>query len=212
MATHYDDEAQVEDLKRWWKENWVALAAGLAIGLGAIVGWEQWKNYNERKAEQASQVYEDLKKAVADGKLDEAATMATRLEKEFGDTPYAANASLQLAARYVQENKLDEAATRLKWVADHAKDDGLKQLVKLRQARVLWQQGKADEALRQLDGLGEEFAGLADELRGDIKLSQGDRAAAREAYQKAMQAAADSAANRDGLQRKLDDLADVGQS
>ena len=43
------------------------------------------------------------------------------------------------------------------------------------------------------------------ELRGDIKLAQGDKVAARAAYQKAMQLDPPAAA-RDFLQRKLDDL------
>ena len=44
------------------------------------------------------------------------------------------------------------------------------------------------------------------ELRGDIKLSQNDRAAARTAYEKAM-ALGPAPASKDLLQRKLDDLA-----
>ena len=35
MATHYDDEAQVDAIKSWWKENWLALAGGLE-GVGAV--------------------------------------------------------------------------------------------------------------------------------------------------------------------------------
>ncbi|HUP92378.1 MAG TPA: tetratricopeptide repeat protein [Solimonas sp.] len=212
MTTHYDDEAQVEDLKRWWKENWKALAAGLVIGLGAIVGFEQYRHYKDGRSAQASQVYEDLKKALTDGKMDEATTMADRLAKEFDGTPYAANAALRLASTYVEQNKLDEAATRLKWVAEHAHDDGLQQIARLRQARVLWQQGKTDDALKLIDAMPAEYAALTDELRGDIKLSQGDRKAARAAYERAMQAASEGPVNHDGLQRKIDDLADVGQS
>lgn len=212
MATHYDDEAQVEDLKRWWKENWLALAGGLAIGLGAIVGFEQWRDHKDSKSAEASQVYEDLKKASDAGKLDEASAMAERLAKEFDSTPYAANAALRLAARHVEQNQLDQAAERLQWAADHAADDGLKHIARLRLAAVRWQQDKADEALKLIDGVPTEFAALADELRGDIKLAQGDRAAARAAYERALQAAGEGPLNRDGLQRKLDDLADVGQS
>ena len=37
MANHHDDEQELENLKRWFKENWIALAAGLVIGFGAIV-------------------------------------------------------------------------------------------------------------------------------------------------------------------------------
>ena len=40
MATHLDEEEELENLKRWFRENWVALAAGLVIGFGAIGGWQ----------------------------------------------------------------------------------------------------------------------------------------------------------------------------
>lgn len=212
MTTHYDDEAQVENLKRWWKENWLALAAGLGIGLAAIVGWEQWKQFKVGKSEQASQIYEDLKKAVAADKADEAKAAGDKLAQDFTASPYAADAALLLASQAVEQNRLDEALKQLQWVSSNSKDEGIQRLARLRQARVLWAQNKPDEALKLLDGEAGDYAVLFDELRGDIKLAQGDQAAARQAYEKALKSAADGAGNRELLQRKLDDLAPAVQS
>lgn len=212
MTTHYDDEAQVENLKRWWKENWLALAAGLCIGLAAIVGWEQWKQFKVGKSEQASQIYEDLKKAVAADKADEAKAAGDKLAQDFTASPYAADAALLLASQAVEQNRLDEALKQLQWVSSNSKDEGIQRLARLRQARVLWAQNKPDEALKLLDGEAGDYAVLFDELRGDIKLAQGDQAAARQAYEKALKSAADGAGNRELLQRKLDDLAPAVQS
>ncbi|MFT4046693.1 MAG: tetratricopeptide repeat protein [Solimonas sp.] len=212
MTTHYDDEAQAEQLKTWWKENWPALAAGLVIGLAAIFGWEGWQNHKQQRAADASQMYEDLKKAIADGKSDVAKPLADKLTADYADTPYAAGAQLRLAAAAVAADDLGDAATRLQWVREHAEDDGLQQIAQLRSARVQWQQGKPDEALKTLDGDAGSFAALYDELRGDIKLAQGDRAAARGAYQKAFAATPEDEPGRQLLQRKLDDLADAVQS
>jgi len=212
VTTHYDDEAQAEQLKTWWKENWPALAAGLAIGLGGIFGWEGWQNHQAKRAANASQMYEDLKTAIADGKLDVAQPIADKLVADYAKTPYAAGAQLQLAANAVRSEQLDEAAKRLQWVREHAKDDGLQKIARLRAARVQWQQGKADEALKTLEGGSGTFAPLYDELRGDIKLSQGDRRAARSAYEKALAATPADQPSRQLLQRKLDDLTDAVQS
>lgn len=211
MATHYEDEAQVEQLKRWWNENWKSLAAGLVIGLGAILGWEGYKRHQAERAEQASQIYEDLKSALTAHKGDEAAALGDRLIKEFGKSPYATGAALRLAQLAVEQGKPDVAVSRLQWVVDNSKDEGMRQLAMLREARVLWQQKKTDDALKLLDGDHGGYAAQYEELRGDIKLSQGDRAAARAAYERALQALGDGA-GRDGLQRKLDDLADVVNS
>lgn len=208
MATHFDDEEDLENLKRWWKENWLALVAGLVIGFGAIGSWQGWKWYHNSQAEAASQIYEDLKKALAASRNDDAVQMADKLAAEYSGTPYAADAALRLAQNAVQRNQFDEAAARLGWVVEHADDEGMKQLAALRKARVLWAQSKPDEALMLLAGKPGAFEALYEELRGDIKLSQGDRAAALSAYEKALASAAEQAPNRELLQQKLDDLAD----
>lgn len=212
MSTHYDDEAQVENLKQWWKENWKALALGLGVGLGAVFGFEQWQHFRVTKAERASQVYEDLKKSLAAGKADEAKAIAGRLRQEHAKTPYAADAALLLAAKAVENNQLDEALQQLQWARENSRDPGIQHVARLREARVLWAQNKPDEALKRLDGEAGDYAALYDELRGDIQLSKGERAAARQAYEKALGASSENAQMRELLQRKLDDLADVVQS
>ncbi|WP_029920929.1 YfgM family protein [Nevskia soli] len=228
MTDHYDEEAQVEQLRQWLRDNWFPLASGLALGLAAIFGWQGWGQHQDGRASDASHVFGDLGKAAGQNKYDDAKAMADRLVKDFSDTPYAAAGALKLAELGVLDGKLDEAAARLQWVIqfeqnpgfmarvgallhlrNKAYDAGLLPLARLRLAQVLWQQNKADEALQQLAGDAGTYAPLYAELRGDIKLSQGDRAAARGAYEQALQASAADAVSRDGLQRKLDDLGDA---
>src|SRR5215510_14284065 len=96
--SHYKDEAQVEQLRRWWKENWMALAGGLVLGLAGIFGWQKYQEVRTMTAEHASQIYEDLKKLPAD-KGSEADQLGQKLTDEFADTPYAAQGSLLLAQR-----------------------------------------------------------------------------------------------------------------
>ena len=204
--SHYEDEAQVEQLRRWWRENWMALAGGLVLGLAGIFGWEAWQGHRTAQSEQASQIYEDLKKLPAD-KGSQATELGRKLADEFSGTPYAAQAALYLANLAVQTADWDAARTQLEWVVANADDPGLKKIARLRLARVLWQQGKLDDALSRLEIKDEDaFASLYQELRGDIQVARGDRAAARSAYEKALQLGP-AAANREGLQRKLDDLA-----
>jgi len=206
--SHYDDEAQVEQLKQWWHENWKALATGLALGLGGIFGWQWWQGYEVRVGAEASQMYQEKKSAADAGKTDEAQTLAQKLMQTRGNTPYAAQAALRLAQIEVHDSKLDNAAAHLRWVLDHGSDEGLKHVARLRLARVLWQQKKLDEALKQLDVKDTgSFEAAYDELRGDLKLAQGDRAGAAEAYRKAM--AGPQGTQSGDLQQKLDDLADV---
>jgi len=111
----------------------------------------------------------------------------------------------------VDKGRFDEAIPPLAWVAENSGDEVLKPLATMRQARVLAQQGQFEPALKLLESpvLGESYATLVQELRGDILLAQGNRKGARESFEKALAASEAAAANRDSLQRKIDDLADA---
>ena len=204
--SHYEDEAEVEQLRRWWRENWMALAGGLGLGLAGIFGWEQWQDMRTAKAEAASQVYEDLRK-LTPAQSAQAGELVKKLTDDYAGTPYAAQGALFLAQLAAQAGDWETARAQLEWVGQHAEDPGLKKVARLRLARVLWQQNKVDEALALLDIADDDaFAALYQELRGDLQLAKGDRAAARSAYEKALKLGP-ATASRDGLQRKLDDLA-----
>jgi predicted negative regulator of RcsB-dependent stress response len=206
--TQIDDDAQVEQLRRWWQENWKALVAGLVIGLGGIFGWEAWQAAKQRTAEQASQIYEDLKRA-AISRPDRAVELGHALVTGYARTPYAAQAALLLSQIAVQTQDWSKAEEHLRWVLTGASDDGLRKIARLRLARVLWQQNRADEAIALLNlDSADPFAPLFLELRGDIRLAAGDRAAARADYEKALQLGA-AATSSEFLRYKLDDLADV---
>lgn len=212
MATHLDDEEQAEQLKQWWKENWLALAGGLVIGLAAIFGWEGWKSYSNTQNATASRLYEQLKIAVDTQRGDDVQRLGDALISQYASSPYASGAALVLAATAVDADDLAQAQQRLQWAREHGYDEGVRMVARLREAQVLWQQGQLDAALKLLDTKPGHFAAQIEELRGDIQLAQGDHGAARVAYQKALAASVEDPAVRTVLQQKIDDLAEAVQS
>lgn len=208
--SHYDDEDQAQRVKQWWKENWKALAAGLVLGLAGILGWDQYKAHQASRGADAARMFEDLKTALVTDKSDDANSIADKLKTSFADTPYAAQGLLRIAQHAVEKGRFDEALPPLAWVAANAEDKALRPLAQLRQARLLAQQGKFDEAVKLIDGNADEsYTALVQELRGDILLAQGNRKDARASFQKALSTSDEAAANRETLQRKIDDLADA---
>lgn len=234
MTTHYDDEAQVEELRRWWKENWFALAIGLALGFGVIFGLQAFKARRDVQRMEASRLYDDLKQAVRLHKDSDAEAIGKRLVDEFTATPYAAQAQLQLAQSSQSGGRLEDARNRLQWVLEFeqqqsladrlngilpsgllstGRDPALGDLARLRLARVLWDMGKSEDALALLKLTHDKaFDSLYAELRGDVMLSRNDRSGARAAYEEALKTMAADARNREELQQKLDSLADVGST
>ena len=43
MDTYETEEQQVEAIKKWWNENYKMVIGLAVIGLGSIVGIQQWK-------------------------------------------------------------------------------------------------------------------------------------------------------------------------
>jgi predicted negative regulator of RcsB-dependent stress response len=212
VATHYDDEAQVDAIKSWWKENWLALVGGLGLGLGAIFGWQAYQQSGDGRAERASQMYSDLRNAQEGARPEAVAEIRETLVRDYAKTPYAALAQLKWAAQLVKEERLDDARTALDWVAQNSSDDGLKAMARLRLARVDLESGDADAALASLSPVPNGFESLYFELRGDALLEKGERDEARGAYDEALAAVAPNAPYRGDLQRKRDDLNEASSS
>ena len=187
MATYQTDEEQVEAIKKWWKENGKSVIGGIALGLLVVGGGKGWMEYSRVQAENTSNLYESFSQAARGDDLEAAAQRADQLMTDAGKTAYAAFAALEMAKLRYQAGDKEKARQRLQWVVDNTGEQGIKQLAQLRLANLLLDMGKPDaaEALAQSvsqGGFGAEF----DALKGDIAMAKGDKEAARQAWQKAL--------------------------
>ncbi|HVY23836.1 MAG TPA: tetratricopeptide repeat protein [Steroidobacteraceae bacterium] len=201
------EEEQAEALKKWFGENWLWMAAGVAIALFGLFGWQRYQSYRADRAASAAQLLDQMTSALGtdDAKAD---SLLKQLSKDYAATSYADQAHLLAAKHAVENGKFDVAASELRTVMDSANDRQLRMVARIRLARVLLQQKKADDALQLLDaGSAGAFAAEMHEVRGDALLSKGDRAGARGEYQAALDAYQnDSSVDTSLLKLKAEEL------
>lgn len=202
------DQQQAEKFRGWLRENGPYLVAGILLGLGGLFGWNQWKSYQERQAEAASAVYEDLRKAVAAQRIDEALAELGELEAEYGRSPYLDQGRLLMARVYVDRSDTDQAVTYLRQVVDHADAPPMRNIARVRLARLLASQEKYDEALQALvNPESATFSPMFHDVRGDVYQAKGQADAARSEYEQALNSeTAALVIDRSYVQAKLDAL------
>ena len=204
----YDEYEQGEQVRKWIKENGIAVVVGVVLALALIFGWRQWQAHKTNHEIQAASQFAVVQNAVQAGKQQAMAAALSDLQKNYSDTPYAAFASAAVAGYDVGKDDLKPAAQTLQWAVAHSKQPALKSLFTLRLVRVLLAQNQAQQAITALGGIpAGEYAALTAELRGDALLKLGKPDAARSAYQQAMTKLGkqDAPAHR-ALQMKLDNL------
>lgn len=201
----YDNEnEQVDAIKRFFAENGKALAVGVVLGIGALLGWRYWNSHQSESARTTSLVYD---KAISAISAEKPATLeAVDKFVDENQNNYGALAALNLARQYVDTQALDKAAATLQKGVTATKDSQLQALLNLRLARVLVQQKQADAALKTLETIkGEGWTAMVADMRGEALLSKGDKQGAREAWSQGVNSGA-SPALREMIQMKINNL------
>ncbi|WPL19304.1 hypothetical protein Thiowin_04421 [Thiorhodovibrio winogradskyi] len=167
MVDLQTDEEKAEAIKKWWKENGLAVVSGVVIGLAAIFGWRAWVGYQEQRGQQASLAFEELMVTVSqvsnmppaqggvasesdpaepggsaagqarDSLLSVATEQQSRLSENHGSTAYEYFGQLALAKARNDQSQSAAAAEALRAAIDQAPTPLLKTLAGLRLARVL---------------------------------------------------------------------------
>lgn len=203
----FNPDDQLANLKTWWKQYGNALIIGVIIGLVLLVGGNYWKQYKIKRAEAASQLYENLLADWQQGKSDAVSTAAAKLMQDYAATPYAGKSALLMARQRFDVKDIAGTRTHLEWAMQNASETQVQHSARLRLARLLLDQGELAAALalannQGTDGFVSEYA----ELRGDVLLAQGDRDGARRAYQAAIEKITPSSSYLQVLTMKRDNL------
>ncbi|KFK96775.1 MULTISPECIES: YfgM family protein [unclassified Serratia (in: enterobacteria)] len=186
MEVYTTENEQLDAVRRFFSENGKALAVGVVLGVGALLGWRYWQSHQNASMMAASDAYQQANEQLAAGKADGVAA-----EEKFiqaNSNSYGVLAALQLAKHFVEQNDFAKAEQQLVVAQGQTKDESLLAIINLRLAHVQLQEKKLDEALKTLDGVkGEGWLAMAQDVRGDVLLAKGDIKGAREAYSKGIE-------------------------
>ncbi len=200
-------EEQDERARKWLKDNGPALAIGIALGIGGIFGWEQYKDNQQTKAERASALYEQVLGEFQDSELSDIDAQFSELKSSFAGTSYAAKAAL-IKARQLAVTDVNAAAEELQWVVDNAPESGLQHTARIRLAKIKLSQSDLDAAA-QLAAVKPQhgFASHYAEILAEVAVQRGDTSTARQELQRAIDSLSQSqAAYSRLLSIKLDRL------
>ncbi len=202
MEQYETEEQQVEAIKRFWKENGLALVMGALLGLGGLLGWRYYNDSQIAAKEQASFAYEKASEELVKGEAG--FSQAKTFIDSHSDTGYALLMALEMAQQAIERKDLTEAAKQLEFVTNNAKLSAVQSVAQLRLARIQIEQGEFELALTSADKVTDQaFKGQSQEIKGDVYQAQQLFDKARAAYSAAMETN-----GRDQvLKMKLDNLA-----
>lgn len=204
MAYDLEEQEQLASLKAWWNQYGNLVTWILTIALAAYATWSGWNYYQRTQAVQASQLYEELQKAVAARDNAKVQRAAGDMTEKFSRTVYAQMAALAAAKSAFEANDLKTAKAQLQWVADKGSEE-YKAIARIRLAGVLLDEKAYDEALKVLSGnFPEQFAGDVADRKGDVLVAQNKLDEARTAYQLALEKTDQKSPGRQLIQIKLD--------
>jgi predicted negative regulator of RcsB-dependent stress response len=205
MAYDHEEQEQLATIKAWWNQYGNLITWLLIIVLAAYAAWSGWNYYQRTQSGQASQLYEELQKAVVAKDNAKVQRAAVDMEEKFSRTAYAQMGALAAAKAAFDANDLKAAKTQLQWVINDGRDDEYKAIAKIRLAGILLDEKAYDEGLKQLSGdFPAQFAGVVADRKGDILVAQNKIEEARAAYQAALEKTDQKSPGRQLIQLKLD--------
>ncbi|MES2534990.1 MAG: tetratricopeptide repeat protein [Pseudomonadota bacterium] len=205
MAYDLEEQEQIDTFKAWWKQYGNLITWVLIIALTAYASWSGWKYYQRNQSAQASQLYDELQKAVVAKDNAKVQRAAADMQAKFARSAYAQMSALTAAKVAFDANDLKTAKAQLQWVSENGRDDEYKAIARIRLAGILLDEKAYDEGLKILaTDMPPQFAGVVADRKGDILVAQNKLDEARAAYQQALEKTDQKSPGRQLIQLKLD--------
>jgi predicted negative regulator of RcsB-dependent stress response len=188
MAEYINDQDRAQAIQQWIAKYASSVIIGVVLALCLMYGHQYWQKKQSLLKAEASSAYEQLLSISPETNPVTYQETAHHIIALYPKTPYASLANFLLAKFYVNQAKYPEALEALGWITTHAHNSIFEQIAALRSARIALSLKHYDEAMTDLQSIkSTPFVLMADELRGDIALAQGNIEKARVFYTRAIQ-------------------------
>ena len=206
MAYDLEEQEQLDEFKAWWKKNGSMATNIVLAALVAYAAWQGYGYFQNKKAVEASALYQTL--VVTDlAKTAEIKAQSAKLMEDFSGTPYAGRAAVFAAKANFAAQNSKSAKSQLEWATKNAKESAIKAIASLQLAGILYEEKSYDEANKVLAGITDKgYEGLKANMQGDVLLAQGKQAEAKKAYQAALEGLDVQGKMHQYTQQKLESL------
>ena len=206
MAYDLEEQEQLDEFKAWWKKNGSMATNIVLAALVAYAAWQGYGYFQNKKAIEASALYQTL--VVTDlAKTAEIKAQSAKLMEDFSGTPYAGRAAVFAAKANFAVQDSKSAKLQLEWATKNAKESAIKAIASLQLAGILYEEKSYDEANKVLAAITDKgYEGLKANMQGDVLLAQGKQAEAKKAYQAALEGLDAQGKMHQYTQQKLESL------
>ena len=186
MAYDLEEQEQLDEFKAWWKKNGKIAKNLVLAALVAYAAWQFYGYFQNKKAVEASELYQAL--VVTDlTKTADIKEKTAKLMDGFSGTPYAGRAAVFAAKANFAAKDDKSAKAQLEWATKNATEGAIKAIASLQLANILFEQKDYDGAQKVLTGISDKgYEGLKSSLQGDVYLAQGKQAEAKKAFENAL--------------------------
>lgn len=183
-----DEQEKLNQFKAKWYKYGNFLLTVLLIIAAVAVAYQWWEHKKSQQSAEAASMYAAIQSMQQAKQPSAVISLADALMKQTPTSPYASRAALIAAAANVDQHHTPQAQTDLQWVLDHSQESGMQSIARLHLAGILLDQHRAADAIKLLDAPHDESdADQYSDLKGDALTILGQRAAARAAYQIALE-------------------------
>jgi len=186
MAYDLEEQEQLDEFKAWWNKNGKTVTTVVIAGLLAYAGWQGYQYWMQKKSVEASTLYQALVTTDA-SKVAEIKSQTESLMQNYASTPYAGRAAVYAAKLSYQAKDANTAKSQLEWARSNAKESSVQAIASLELASLAYENKDYSGAEKLLASIKDPgFAGLKDNMLGDVLLAQGKSAEAKKAFESAL--------------------------